>query len=458
MQEGQVHDDLPEGPVTVLIVDDEPAARAAMKRFLQRKDFLVEAAETGEQALKIVTQRPFDVVVADVVMPGISGLELLAALKEVRPCLEVILVSAYATVDMVISGLRAGAADFLVKPLTAERLCGAVLQAARTKVLRETNHRYRESLEKLLLSRTQELRESEAAFTTIMGETDDAILMLSEDRRILFANGPAREIIGNTQTYELPLPVTADGQTIKWFSFASPSGETRHIEIRACPITWLKKKVLLVLIKDITSLKRAAEEQRSLLSRLLRALETTAEALAGAVEMRDPYTSGHQKRVATLACAIHEEMGLSREAINGVRIAGMLHDLGKLQVPTEILVKPTRLTDLEFRILQQHARAGYDILKNVDFPWPIAMAVLQHHERLDGSGYPDGLKGNEIIIEARILGVADVVEAMASHRPYRPALGIEAALDEIQKKAGVLYDPDVVQACVAVFSKLGSPW
>jgi putative nucleotidyltransferase with HDIG domain len=171
------------------------------------------------------------------------------------------------------------------------------------------------------------------------------------------------------------------------------------------------------------------------------------------VEMRDPYTAGHQRRVSKLACAIAREIGLPGAQIEGIRMAGEIHDIGKIYVPAEILSKPGKLTDIEFTIIKTHAQVGYDILKNIEFPWPIADIVVQHHERLNGSGYPAGLKGGAILPEANIIIVADVVEAMSSHRPYRPAHGIDTALAEIVQNKGVLYDAAVVDHCVRLFKE-----
>jgi putative nucleotidyltransferase with HDIG domain len=187
--------------------------------------------------------------------------------------------------------------------------------------------------------------------------------------------------------------------------------------------------------------------------KLQEALEGSIYAMASAVETRDPYTAGHQHRVADLANAIAREMGLSAERIQGVRMAGVIHDVGKIAIPAEILSKPGRINEIEFALIKTHPQVGYDILKNIAFPWPIVQIVLQHHERVDGSGYPSGLNADAILLEAKILGVADVVEAMASHRPYRPALGIEKALEEIADKKGRLYDPEVAKACLRLFQK-----
>jgi len=177
--------------------------------------------------------------------------------------------------------------------------------------------------------------------------------------------------------------------------------------------------------------------------------------IVATVELRDPYTSGHQKRVANISRSIATEIGLPPEQIDGIRMSGVIHDLGKISVPAEILSKPGKLTDAEFNLVKQHPAVGHNILKDIEFTWPIAQIVFQHHERLDGSGYPVGLRGEETMLEARIMAVADVVEAMASHRPYRPSLGIDVALKEIEKNKGILYDPDAVDACIWLFREKG---
>lgn len=203
--------------------------------------------------------------------------------------------------------------------------------------------------------------------------------------------------------------------------------------------------------RNITERKLAEEKLQQTLDSLKRAVGTTIQVLVSALESRDPYTAGHQLRSANLACAIAMELGLSHDRIEGIRMAGNIHDIGKLSVPAEILSKPTKLTGLEFSLVKEHASCGYEMLKYVESPWPLAQIVHQHHERVNGTGYPNNLKGDDIIIEARIMAVADVVEAMASHRPYRPSLGIDAALGEIEKNKGILYDEKVVDACLKLF-------
>jgi PAS domain S-box-containing protein/putative nucleotidyltransferase with HDIG domain len=198
------------------------------------------------------------------------------------------------------------------------------------------------------------------------------------------------------------------------------------------------------IIEDIT-------ERKESVARLRNALGGTVRAIASIVETRDPYTAGHQRNVANLARAIAGEMGLSKDQIEGIRVAGIIHDIGKISVPAELLSKSRKLTNIELNIIKAHAQSGYDILNDIEFPWPIARMVIEHHERMDGSGYPQKLRGEEILLEARILGVADVVDAIASHRPYRPTLGINFALEEISKNRGVLYDANVVDACLKLF-------
>jgi putative nucleotidyltransferase with HDIG domain len=234
-------------------------------------------------------------------------------------------------------------------------------------------------------------------------------------------------------------------------------GKNRYVVFDAAPIRDENGKLIAAIetLQDITDRNQAEEKLKDTLESLRKAVGTTIQVMVSAVEARDPYTSGHQIRSANLARTIATEMGLSQEKIEGIRMAGSIHDIGKLSIPAEILSKPTKLSELEFSLIKEHAQQGYEMLKNVESPWPLAEIVYQHHERMDGSGYPRNLKGDEILMEARIMAVADVVEAMASHRPYRPALGIDAALAEIQKNRGTLYDNTVVDACLKLFRENG---
>ncbi len=204
---------------------------------------------------------------------------------------------------------------------------------------------------------------------------------------------------------------------------------------------------------DVQARKAAEQSLRESGEKLLRSLEETVKSMAALVELRDPYTAGHQRRVADLSVAIAREMGLPEDEIHGIYLAAIIHDLGKIQVPVEILVKPGELEEAEYKLIREHSGVAYEILKDIEFPWPIAAMVYQHHEREDGSGYPQGLKAGEILPGAKIIAVADIVESMSSHRPYRPAQGLEGALAEVERGRGVQYSAPVVDACLSLFRK-----
>lgn len=228
---------------------------------------------------------------------------------------------------------------------------------------------------------------------------------------------------------------------------------TIPLELNAGIINYQGKPASLIFFRDITERKHAEEELNQTLKKLRKAIGATIQAITKTVEIRDPYTAGHQRRVADLARAIATRIGLSKERIDGLRMAASIHDIGKISVPSEILSKPGKINDMEFTLIKTHPQVGYDILKSIESPWPLAQIVLQHHERLDGSGYPQGLKKEDILFEAKILGVADVVEAMVSHRPYRTAHKLESALEEISSNRGILYDPLSVDVCLELFQE-----
>jgi PAS domain S-box-containing protein len=249
-----------------------------------------------------------------------------------------------------------------------------------------------------------------------------------------------------TRNAELQM-LHADGHLV-WVSVSLDSVKDEHEIVRECRAS----------ITDITARKQAEAEQQRFAVKLQTSLLQTIEAIALTIEKRDPYTAGHQERVAQLAVKIGECMGLDAHRLKGLHLGAMIHDIGKISIPAEILNRPGMLEPQLFNFLKTHPRTGHDIIKGIDFPWPLADMVLHHHEYLDGSGYPDGLKGDEISLESRILVVADVVEAMASHRPYRPARGKERALREIEEGKATLYDPEVVDCCLKIFREQGSPW
>lgn len=205
------------------------------------------------------------------------------------------------------------------------------------------------------------------------------------------------------------------------------------------------KAIMLQYEEDGKKLKDQLES-------LTRILDQTINALALAIQMRDPYTALHQRQVTDLVCAIAEELDFAPERLKGLEVASALHDIGKIGIPLDILIKPGKITELEYSLIKEHSKVGYNILKEIKFPWPVAQIVLQHHERIDGSGYPAGLRCNDILLEAKIIAVADVVEAMTSHRPYRSSLGLDMAINEITCEKGQKFDPEVVDACLKVFA------
>lgn len=222
----------------------------------------------------------------------------------------------------------------------------------------------------------------------------------------------------------------------------------RVVEFSANPVRFGQQALILVTVRDIT-------QQKTLEKELRKSLNSTLLTISKIVETRDSYTYIHQKKVCQLAVRIAKELGLSREKIEGIRIASLIHDIGKVGIPVTILTKPTKLSKNEFSLIQSHPQIGYEILKSLSFPYPIAQIILQHHERWNGSGYPQGLKGEEIMLEARIIAVADVVEAISAHRPYRPSLSIEKALEHIFQNRGILYDPKIVEICLYLFRERG---
>jgi len=240
------------------------------------------------------------------------------------------------------------------------------------------------------------------------------------------------------EAFEATGPFTFPGREPRWLHFTSAAVRDGGGSLVGAVET----------MTDVSALKRAEEELQITVEKLRKATAGIIRAIDLIVETRDPYTAGHQHQVARLAEAVAHEMGLPAEAAEAIYVAASIHDLGKIYVPAEILSKPGHISDIERGIIRTHPQVGYEILRSIDFPWPIAEIVLQHHERLDGSGYPRGLKDGDIRMEARILGLADVVESMGSHRPYRPTLGMERALAEIRKNRGTLYDPEVVDACL----------
>ena len=333
----------------IMIVDDEEPIRRLLGQMLKINGDTCTLAADAKEARTFLKDQNFDLILCDVTMPGESGIDFIRYVLSEYPETAAIMVTAVDDPEVAESALEIGAYGYIIKPFESNEVMINVSNALRRRKLEIENRLHRENLEKMVLERTQTLK--------------------------------------NT------------------------------------------------------------------MNDLQKAMDGIIEAMGLTVEIRDPYTAGHQTRVAGIAHAIAAEMGLSKHKTEGVRIAGLIHDIGKMTIPAEILSKPGKITEHEFGIIKSHPQVGYNILNKIDFPWPLAEIVHQHHERMDGSGYPQGLSGKDILLEARIMAVADVVEAMASHRPYRPALGIDIALEEIEKNKGVVYDPEVVDACLRIFKE-----
>jgi len=317
------------------------------------------------------------------------------------------------------------------------------------------------------------VRESEGLFRSIVEHSHDGILFIDENYKIIYCNGELVQNLGYAPDEilghdfrdfldEESRPLVADhylrrqrGEKIAAryeFNIVRRDGTKRRVEISSDVIKDATGKMRTVAqLLDITDRKKAEDLNQEMMKNLRKALDGTINVIALTVEARDPFTSGHQRRVADLARAIATEMGLPKDSIEAIRSAAIIHDLGKINVPADILNKPSSLTEIEFNFIKVHPQVAYNILKDIEFPWPVAEIIYEHHERWNGSGYPRGLSGQNILLEARILAVADVVEAMVSHRPYRPPLGIDQALKELVENRGRLYDPEVVDACLLVF-------
>ena len=322
---------------------------------------------------------------------------------------------------------------------------------------------------------TDALKQSESKYKVLFEHANDAIFLIKAgtfvdcNTKTLTMFGCSREQILGHSTIEFSLPIQPDGgdskekiiekgdlalsgkpQFFEW-KYVRRDGSLFDAEVSFNRVNVGDEVFLQAIVRDITDRKQAAEKLERTLDNLRQTMRATVEVIAHVVETRDAYTAGHQRRVADIAVAIAAEMHLSSHTMEGIRMAGVIHDIGKISIPAEILSKPGDLRRMEFELIKDHPNMGFEILKDVEFPWPIAEIVYQHHERMDGSGYPRGLKGDEICLEARIIAVADVVEAIASHRPYRPARGIHAALDEIERNRGTLYDPGAADACLRLF-------
>ena len=442
----------------VLVIEDSEEDSLLLIRNIEQGGFrplYARRVETAEAMRAALLEESWNVILCDYSLPRFSGPAALALLKEIGIDIPFIIVSGTIGEEMAVEAMKAGAHDYVMKD-RPQRLVPAIERQLQDAADRRERRRA-ESL----------LRESEERFRLAFENANIGMNLLSPEGRMLKVNqrfcdilGYGKEELEGRTIVEITHP--EDREVSLSFLNEAVRGGQASITFEK---RFLRKDGRVVWGEVTSSLARGAgnvpryfvshvqdvTERRQSVERLHKALGATVQAIATVVETRDPYTAGHQRRVAELARAIAAEMGLSGERIDAIRMASFIHDIGKLSVPAEILSKPTRLTGIEFSLIKTHPQAGHTILKDIEFPGPVARVILEHHERMDGSGYPAGLKGEEILLESRILQVSDVVESMASHRPYRPSLGIDAALEEITLRRGTLYDASVVDACLRLF-------
>ena len=421
----------------ILIVEDERIIAEDIKRCLINFDYeVLDIVSNGEDAIVSTALLKPDLILMDIKIDGsIDGIQTAKRILKSND-LPIVYLTANADEVTVERAKETTPYGYLTKPFEEAELY-ATLQVAYYKYESEKT-----------------LKKSEERFRTLIEENTDGIVVVDEKGVIRFVNTAAVILF---EKEKIDLLHKKYGYPISNKAFTEidillNSGNKRVVESHVVETEWEGKRAFLATLRDITKRKKTEEDLQNSNEKLRRLMEETVNGLTSAVEMRDPYTAGHQRRVAELVSAIGDELKLNTDKLDGLRIAALIHDIGKIHVPSEILSKPGKLTDIEFTIMESHVQAGYEVLKSIDFPWPIAKTVLQHHEKMNGSGYPNGLFGEEIILEARILFVADVVEAMSSHRPYRPALGLDKAIEEITKNRGILYDPVIVDACVEVIN------
>lgn len=446
----------------ILVVEDESIVARDIRNMLLGLGYEVMAViSDARAAVKNAKKERPHLVLMDIMLQGeISGVEAADRIySELN--IPVVYLTAYADETTLQRAKETEPFGYLLKPFE-ERELKSTIEIAIYKFAME-----------------RKLKERERWLTTMLKSIEDGVIATDNKGNITFMNPLAEILTGWQQAKALNEPLhkvytildntKEKAQSIsirdilkgneyrlpKDIVLVSQTGKAIPVDHRAAPITDEAGDTsgVVLAFRDITRQKKTEEELIQSYDRLKQAMEGTVQAMAFTIETRDPYTAGHQRRVTKLACALAEKLALPKDVIEGIRMAGDLHDIGKIYVPAEILSKPGKLSEAEYNIIKTHSQVGYDILKAIEFPWPIAEIVLQHHERLDGSGYPKGLHGNNILLEAKILAVSDVVEAMATHRPYRPALSIEDALEEISENKGKLYDLKVVNVCLKIFKE-----
>jgi len=433
----------------IMVVEDEAIVALDIVSRLKRLGYLaVGMAASGEAAVDKVGEMRPDLILMDIMLEGqMDGIEAAAIIKD-QYGIPVVYLTAYADGETLRRAKVTSPFGYIIKPFEDRELSTTIEMAV---------YKF-EADAKLLLS--------ERWLSTTLRNLGEAVVTTDATGMVRFLNPVAENLLGCTLEQaqglrlrdifreEINCPPAMVGQTtICSTVLHTPDGRTLPIEKNDSPIIDDRGNNIgnVLVFRDVSERVRNEEAVHEYVHNLRRTLEATVEALAVTAEKRDPYTAGHQQRVSALACAIALRLGLAEERVEGLRVGGLLHDIGKIYIPAEILAKPATLNAIEFGLIKTHSEVGHEILRNIPFPWPVADMVLQHHERLNGTGYPQGLANGQIMLEAKILSVADVVEAMSSHRPYRPALGMDRALGEIKKNREKLYDPEIVDACVYLF-------
>jgi PAS domain S-box-containing protein/putative nucleotidyltransferase with HDIG domain len=449
--------------IKILIVEDSEDDAILLIRWIKKDglDPVYKRIDSLKAMKAALNKEEWNIILSDYSLSKFNALDALNLLRKNNNEIPFIIVSGTVGEDIAVKTIRKGANDYLMKDNLVRLVPSIKRELQETEIKRER----REAIGGLV--------ESEKRFKELAELLPAVIVETDSNDKIIFANHTFYKLTGylfkdvnkGMYVYRIIVPEERvnfqenlkkhDGRSTSEYTVLKKNGDIYPV-IMYCNDIYNgddKRIGSRIVMVDITERKRAEYKIEESYKRLQKTLNDTINTLASIIENRDPYTSGHQKKVAYLAINISEELGLSNEETEALGTAAMVHDIGKITIPTSILSKPGKVSNVEYKLIKTHSRTGYEIIKNIEFPYPIEEIILQHHERLDGSGYPLGLKDKDIMLEAKILAVADVVEAMSSHRPYRPALGINKALEEIDNNKGILYDTNVVEACKNLFIK-----